>query len=167
MLLIIVEGPDNSGKTTLAIHLQEVFSLDYTHCSKPKTDNPYIEYCELVDSIKTPTVIDRAHLGEYVYSKLWRDGCSISEKKFQDLDFKFMDKFQHVFVVHCDAPTDIIIERCIKEKEDLLDIKDVQKCRDLFDEIMLKTHIPIVYYDSSCQSPEDVSKKICLLRVNQ
>lgn len=160
-MLIIIEGPDNTGKTRLARHLQEVFSLEYIHCSKPKTDNPYVEYCELADSIKKPTVIDRAHLGEYVYSKLWREGCSISEKKFQDLDLKFMEVFQYVVVIHAQAPNDVILERCKKNNEKLLMPDQIEKCANLFHEIISKTDIPVVNYYSHIDKPEDIAEKLC------
>lgn len=160
-MLIIIEGPDNTGKTTLARHLQEVFSLDYIHCSKPKTDNPYLEYCELADSIKKPTVIDRAHLGEYVYGTLWRGGCSITPKMFQDLDLKFMEKFEYVVVIHAQAPLEIIEERCKENNEQLLKPNQIAACSELFYYIMSQTHIPVVNYHSDKEKPEDVVEKLC------
>lgn len=164
-MLIIIEGPDNTGKTTLAQHLQETFVLDYLHCSKPKTNNPYLEYMELADSIKKPTVIDRAHLGEYVYGNLWRDGCSITDQQFVDLDIKFMEKFAFVVVIHADAPTHIIKERCLREKEELLQLDQIHKCRNLFSEIMRKTQIPVIKYNSYVMLPEDISKQLCHMKI--
>ncbi|MCH9665571.1 MAG: hypothetical protein K0U41_06940 [Gammaproteobacteria bacterium] len=160
-MLILLEGPDRTGKTTLAKHLAEVFSLNYIHCSKPKTDDPFKEYIGLLDSIKEPTVLDRGHLGEYVYSKLWRGGQSLSNSQFAILDKKFMSKFDYTLVIHCDAAESVIRERCIKCGEDLLDLKDIQRCRDLFDHVLSSTLINRIYYPSDKQRPEDISKKMC------
>lgn len=162
-MLIIIEGPDRTGKTTLAKHLQETFCLDYIHCSKPKTDNPYLEYLELIDSIKKPTVIDRVYFSEFVYGNLWRGKCGFSDKQFEDLDFKYMEKFGYVFVIHADAPTETIKQRCIECGEDLLKFKEIDKCRELFDTIIERTKIPVVKYDSSYMRPEDVSTELCRL----
>lgn len=165
-MLVIIEGPDNTGKTTLAKKLVEKFDLEYIHCSKPKTDNPYLEYCDLADSIKKPTVLDRAHLGEYVYGRLWRGGCDISDAKFSDLDFKFMDKFEHVIVVHATAPLDVILERCRANDEKLLKEDQIKRCVELFDDVISKTDIPVLTYNSDVEKPEDIVEQIWLMTSN-
>lgn len=160
-MLIIIEGPDNTGKTTLALHLAEIFGLEYKHCSKPKSDSPFHEYIEMFKDIKVPTVIDRAHLGEFVYSQLWRDGCSITEKQFKLIDLEAMSRFEYTIVIHAQAPDDVISERCIKEKEDLLQQSQIVRCSELFREITAKTQIPIVNYYSNIEKPEDISRTLC------
>lgn len=162
-MLIIIEGPDRTGKTTLAKHLIDVFSLQYIHCSKPETDNPYNEYIELIDSIKLPTVIDRVYFSEYVYGKLWRGKCGFTEKQFYDLDLKYMEKFDFVCVIHADAPVEVIKQRCLDVGEDLLKFDEIEKCKYLFDDIIQKTKIPVLKYDSSYMSPEDISTSLCKL----
>jgi adenylate kinase family enzyme len=165
-MLIIIEGPDNTGKSTLARHLQEVFSLDYIHCSKPKTDNPFNEYMEMFSNIRVPTVIDRAHLGEYVYSKLWRDGCSITDKQFELIDLEAMSRFEYTIVIYAQAPNHIILDRCIKEKEKLLKPEQISECSFLFDQIIEKTKIPVINYFSHIDTPESISEQLCKMGLN-
>lgn len=160
MIVIWIEGTDNTGKTTLAKALAEAFNLDYTHCAKPKTDNPFEEYSLMIDSIRKDSVFDRGYLGEFVYSQLWRGGCTISLKQFSELDLQCMMKFEHVILVHATAPLEVIKERCIDQKEELLKLDQVARCQSLFEEIVDHCQLPRIVYDSSVESPEDVIRKI-------
>jgi thymidylate kinase len=160
MLVVWIEGTDNTGKTTLAKRLAEEFNLDYTHCAKPKTDNPFNEYADMIDSIREDSVFDRGYLGEFVYSQLWRGGCSISLKQFAELDLQCMMKFEHAILIHATAPFEVIKERCIDQKEELLKLDQIQKCQALFEEIVGHCQLPKIVYDSSVETPEDIIQKI-------
>lgn len=160
MLVIFIEGVDRTGKTTLANKLAEAFDLDYTHCSKPKTDNPFIEYSDTIDSIQKNSVFDRGYLGEFVYANLWRGGCNITAKQFEELDLACHFKFQYVILIHATAPIEVIKERCIKDGEDLLKLEDIKKCSDLFQEIVDRCSLPKIVYDSSSQTPEDIIAQV-------
>lgn len=160
-MLIIIEGADNTGKTTLATHLQEIFSLEYLHLSQPKCENPFQEYMEVFGNIKVPTVIDRIHLSEYVYANLWRGGCKISEKQFELLDLEAMDRFEFTIIIHAQAPNQIILERCKQNREEFLKPEQIEKCANLFHEIIGRTQIPVLDYYSHIDSPEDISEQLC------
>jgi thymidylate kinase len=161
MIVIWIEGVDNSGKSTLAKQLAEAFNLEYRHCAKPKTDNPFLEYKELIKSVKVPTVFDRGFLGEFVYSQLWRGGLSMKMDEFTQLDDLCMELFGCKSVaIHADAPTHIIKQRCISEKEDLLQLNQIEKCQSLFREIMYHTKLPVISYFSHTQNPADIIEKL-------
>lgn len=86
--LLIVEGLDNTGKTTLVNELISTYNnIYYIHCAKPKSTDPiecaleqYKYFQEIIDIIRkavvyvTPTLIilDRSWVGEYVYGCLYR-----------------------------------------------------------------------------------------------
>lgn len=160
MICILIEGVDNTGKTTLANKLASEFNLEYTHCSKPKTDNPFDEYADLINSIRKDSVFDRAFLGEFVYSQLWRDGCSISLKQFQELELMCQMKFEYVILIHATAPIEVIKQRCIEQSEELLKQDQVEKCAELFKEIIDNSTLDKIIYDSSRQTPDDIVNKI-------
>lgn len=78
---IIIEGPDNVGKSTLISNLKNHYNtitLHNLHYSNVKGSN--IEYCKklyfemfsLLTSDKS-FICDRSHLGEMVYGPLYRD----------------------------------------------------------------------------------------------
>jgi thymidylate kinase len=163
-MLCIIEGSDKAGKSTLAKHLSEVFNLECTHLTKPKTDDSFNEYSDMIDNIKGPMIYDRSFLSEYVYANLWRGGCKITNDQFRALENKIVLKAHElklqVFVIYAFAPLEIIKERCIKEKEDLLQLDQVEKCQKLYSEIMSKTMLMKINYNSSTQLPKHISQLI-------
>lgn len=74
-MIVLVEGPDGSGKTTLCSYLVER-GFKYIHLSKTK--NVYNLYDELIDQLKysldfDDVVIDRAYISNIVYSNVFND----------------------------------------------------------------------------------------------
>jgi hypothetical protein len=80
-MLIIIEGPDKSGKTTLAKKIEEQFHYKYAHFSSPG-DDPASEYASFFSSISSPTVCDRSYFGERVYGPLLRGASKISDLQY-------------------------------------------------------------------------------------
>lgn len=78
-MLIVIEGPDGSGKTTIGRRafdlLSEDGSTEIRHFGAPRKD-PLIEYAEAFDGY-TPgagrhLIVDRLHWGELVYGPIFR-----------------------------------------------------------------------------------------------
>jgi thymidylate kinase len=80
-MLIIIEGPDKSGKTTLAKKIEEQFHYKYAHFSSPG-NNPGQEYAKFFSGISSPTVCDRSYFGERVYGPLLRGVSKISDLQY-------------------------------------------------------------------------------------
>ena len=72
MPVIIVEGPDGSGKTTLAQYLSYELYLDYHHEGPTPIDVSPIDYYSQLLRAATNTVFDRLALGERVYGPILR-----------------------------------------------------------------------------------------------
>ena len=163
-MLCIIEGSDKAGKSTLAKHLSEVYNLECTHLSKPKTTDTFKEYSDMIDDIEGPMIYDRSYLSEYVYATLWRGGCKITAEQFRFLDNKIIGKASElnlgIVLIYASAPLEVIQERCVREKEDLLQLDQIEKCQSLYQEIMAKTIIPKITYNSSIQKPENISELI-------
>jgi hypothetical protein len=73
-VIIVLEGPDGAGKTTLARVLQETYGLDYHHEGPPPRDEPVLwHYGRVLDSFRgRRIVLDRLALGERVYGPVYR-----------------------------------------------------------------------------------------------
>jgi GTPase SAR1 family protein len=80
-VIILIEGPDGSGKTTLANKIiEELPYFEYRHEGPPpKNEDPLVYYMRELYACKGNLVIDRFALGERVYGPILRDGDSIGD----------------------------------------------------------------------------------------
>ena len=76
---LILEGPDGTGKTTLAAVLRAGGGFDYSHEGPPpSTTTALRHYAGRLAGLSQPTVLDRFHLGEMVYGPIVRGGSRLS-----------------------------------------------------------------------------------------
>lgn len=71
-MLIVIEGGDKTGKSTLARALAKTYHLDYHHFGPPGPD-PMKEYVDFFRGLKGPGVCDRFFIGNLVYGPLLRN----------------------------------------------------------------------------------------------
>lgn len=78
--VIIVEGPDGGGKTTLAKGLRERWNAAYHHQGPYKGD-PLVETIRLLErpANRGWVVCDRLHLGEQVYGPIFRQRDALGD----------------------------------------------------------------------------------------
>lgn len=106
-MLILVEGPDNTGKTTLARALEER-GFHYAHNGAPPEEHKdlYAVYSHqigmAVNGRFKDIVIDRLHLSEYVYGNAVRDGSRLTLRQIDLLTGQLVDAGGRV--VLCSAP---------------------------------------------------------------
>lgn len=67
--IIIIEGCDGTGKSTLARALAKLLGWRYHHEGKP-TQPAFEYYMNLANTLEGNVVMDRAHLGELVYPRV-------------------------------------------------------------------------------------------------
>jgi thymidylate kinase len=136
-MLIIVEGIDGVGKTTLVERLATFLrnyageKVDVWHAGPPKSKEALEEY-ELPLQKYRPgagrTIIcDRWHLGELIYGPLLRSHCLLSSARRYHLE-KFLET-KGALMVHLTAsPDEIRSRRKDRDNEDdLLEDKDIEK----------------------------------------
>lgn len=71
-VLTVLEGPDKSGKTTVAKALAKAHGLDYVHFGPPREADPAAAYVKFLINLKRPTVCDRFFVSEMIYGPLLR-----------------------------------------------------------------------------------------------
>lgn len=110
---IIIEGPDNVGKSTLIQGLKKVLTaitfheLHYSAVrglnseqTKLKSKHYYEQMFKLLSS-DINFIVDRSHIGEYVYGPMYRG--------YLESDLEVYTEMEQAFVDNLDSPKTIII----------------------------------------------------------
>lgn len=147
-MLIIIEGADKTGKTTLAKAIAARFNYQYHHFGPPK-GRPADEYIDFLLNLKKPTVCDRFHLGELVYGPIFRDKIGITPLEL--LTIERVLRLKQTILIH--AATDITLanERLHVSKQiELVDDTRNIVAAKLFDDVVRTSNVtPLLRYDGS------------------
>jgi hypothetical protein len=108
--VIIVEGADNTGKTTL---ITELLKLDPNlHLLARKKYRPErgesigTSYLKMLDAGDVNGVADRCMASECIYGVLFRDGCRMTVSEHAEIREQL---FQHrAIIVWCNPPNEVI-----------------------------------------------------------
>ena len=105
---IVIEGPNNVGKSTLIDGLMEYLrplNWEVEHTSQLCPND--FDFYDHVLSNEEPMVFDRLHVGEMVYPEFYNRPGKISRCEFEELLFKHDEHVLHVFV---DADYEFIVQ---------------------------------------------------------
>jgi len=144
-MLVIVEGPDKVGKTTLCKNLSKSLCAPVIKGKRPEEKGKYGEghaagyhsaVLEIHRKTKMSMVLDRFHLSEYVYSKL-------KGRPFDKISWNKVDRelatFDDVILVYLSSTVANITSR-VKDDEYISE-SEVRKLVDLYDEVIKTTAI--------------------------
>lgn len=84
-MVVLIEGPDGTGKSTLAKVFTDRYGFNYIHLG-PQADieETYKKLIGTLKASKNDTVIDRAILSNEVYSEIY-GGTVLSDKKYAEM----------------------------------------------------------------------------------
>ena len=112
---VILEGPDATGKTTLAEKLKKKYGMSVHH-STTKTRNDLAYHIDLLD-YRTNTVFDRFSVGEYVFPKIYNRPDKLAAEDFTTIDKRIIDN-NDMFIIFVCSDLSILNERLIARGED-------------------------------------------------
>lgn len=141
-MLIVLEGCDGAGKTTLAQFLSKLLNADIIHCTA-ETPNDYEFFDNIISAAVTRNIIaDRFCYGQFVYQKkeerrLSKDDLRVIETRMLDADGK---------VILVTAPHSTIISRLAIRGE--VTLTPVPELLERFEKIMSESILPIIRYDT-------------------
>jgi hypothetical protein len=161
-MLIVIEGADKTGKTTLAKAISKQLGFEYVHFSAPKGP-PADEYLDFLLNLKKPTVCDRFHLGELVYGPLLRGKAGLSPLELVVIE-RVM-RLKQAVVVHAVTDTQLANRRLVVSKEhEVVDTEQNLKAARLFRQVVPNTNAgPTLQYDGS--SLESLQKTVDELKM--
>lgn len=148
-MIILLEGPDGAGKTTLARKLNGY----YVH-QGPFQGDPFSETIATLRPLfemNEDVVWDRSHLGEQVYGPIYRGVDTLPDAKRRMLD-RWLLSHQAV-VINCRPPYDTCLANWQERRdEEMLD--DEHQLRAVYDAYgRLRTELPVVVHDYTFETP--------------
>lgn len=148
-MVIIIEGADGSGKTTLANQLSEQTGYKIIHRTRPKTEEDkalmMVEYLQIIESGEN-VIFDRCWYSEMVYGPVMRDVSVISYAQMYDLERQLTEV--GAMIIYCTDAKQVLWARCQERGEDyIVDRTTFDNICDRYDALFALPHlVPIMTY---------------------
>lgn len=160
-MLIVIEGADKTGKTTLAQEISTKLGYEYHHFGAPGP-NPADEYAEFLIALAKPTVCDRFYYGENVYGPLLRGKSLITP--LQKIVIERLCRVKSGILIHARPPLDVVQHRMGMLGDKLITKAQNEKAYAMFNHVLHKSTMPKYIYDSSqSKSLENFMKYITMV----
>ena len=149
-MIIIIEGPDGSGKTSLAEKISKQTKYPIIHRTQPKSEEEKKrmmgEYLQLIRSNKN-CILDRCWYSEMAYGPVMRDASVLSYPQMYELE-EMLAKTGAI-IIYATGPKAALWQRCQRRGEDYVTSRDnFNAICENFDAIMnVPHHVPVVRYE--------------------
>ncbi len=147
---VILEGPDGTGKTTIADHFVREYRFQYVHCGPPEKDALH-NYLDLIRQYKGLMVADRLHVGSWVYGTAFRGGPDMTD--YEEWAFEGYLLARGTLMLNCNVAGSVIDKNLERgpDNEDAKVFEDPTKrlwLRTLYKSYMYeRTALPVLEYD--------------------
>jgi hypothetical protein len=84
--MIIVEGVDRVGKSSLVKVLARNLGFKIVHCVVPPDGESVFDYHMRMIQDGEDAIVDRLHWSEYAYGETYRQGCGYTKKQWRQLE---------------------------------------------------------------------------------
>lgn len=142
-MLIVLEGVDGSGKTTLATFLSQILHAKIIHATR-ETPNTVTWFKSIIDDAKTKNIIaDRFFWGQFAYQNKEERHISLRSLGFLESYLKSCGGV----IVYVTAPDQVVMDRLNGRGEELSVPLEVLKER--YQKLIELSFCPVVTYDTS------------------
>ena len=146
--MIVIEGIDGTGKTTLAKHLASVLGLTYVH--ERTEDEGFFRYVLLALTAERK-VYDRFHLSEAVYPLIKQDGRLPMLRWQQHMVERVLMRHGGL-LVYCTGSL-VDVAQVFKERgETYVSSKDLPLMQILYNDVVKGTLLPTLVYNYQLES---------------
>lgn len=155
-IVIIFEGVNKGGKTTLVNKIKETFhekNFQIIKCSQPKIEDginqAYIQYNNILQKIEDNPdknyIIDRFHFGSYVYGPIYRGMPDFGKVLFKKIEDRIM-KLNYIFVLAI-ADKKFIEKKFVEDNEEFAKIELIDKEIALFKKTAKMSELKILNHN--------------------
>lgn len=144
-MLIIIEGADKTGKTTLAKEISSCLGFKYHHFGVPGPD-PASDYAKFLINMKEPTVCDRFFYGEMVYGPLLRGKSVI--KPLERMVIERLCRMRNALLIHANTPLALVSERLRVMGDDMITQEQNEKAYEAFNSVLSDSSLPVLSFSS-------------------
>lgn len=139
-MLVVLEGCDGTGKSTLAEFLAKVMNAEVIHCTS-STPNDYGFFWGIIEASRQRNIIaDRFCYGQFVYQK--KEDRNLKKSSLYSLELSMLDAGAKVILVT--APQDVVEARLAARGETThLPVKELL---GRFEDIMSESILPVIRY---------------------
>jgi len=138
-MLIVFEGPDGAGKTSIAEGVQRKLHATRTHCGPPHPSRAFDHWMQIVQLASDAShnvVCDRLHWGDAVYAAKYRPdtGPQLTDCEFNRINQEIARL--NGIIVYVTASADVLRERFDGE---YIDPDDIERLISAYEERVAKT----------------------------
>lgn len=148
-MLIVLEGCDGTGKTTLATFLSKLCNAEIVHCST-HTCNDYFFFMDIIQQSRERNIIaDRWCYGQFVYQE--EGERPLEDGRGAKNNLMLLEKEMLLIgakVILVDAPTEVIEKRLDSRGEILINGMTIDEVRDKFKELKKSSLLTWVDYNT-------------------
>jgi len=175
-MILILEGPDGAGKTTLAETLRQRFQNNgMVHIVKhgPYTGVEPEHLCRIYFRAMSPAltfndtvIMDRSWISEPIYGEVYRNGANrIDVPRKRMLERVALSR--GAVVIHCQPDFEVCAETFEKrtEEEYLDDISQLEQVYDEYEALPLITNLPTVHYDYTRDTVDELLDKVAKVSI--
>jgi hypothetical protein len=157
-MIYVIEGPDGTGKTTLARFIADSLKASIIHCSYDKDWDMKEYHTDVMESALVlneykSVIVDRWAISEEVYGKVFREGPSYDTSEL-------IDRYKrYITWIYC--RNDDAIENHFKNKEIRYELyDDMTEVVELYDSIVQESQLPWQVYDFNKVNKKEFTERI-------
>lgn len=160
MTLIIIEGSDANFKTTIAekvskklnIPIVKGSSFELSTSSNEELFNRFIEF-----SKDDNVIYDRFIYSNKTYATLYEDYTILTDEQYSYIENRIKEK---AIVYYLHADDEVIKDRIRKRGDEYVDVSMVSKINKLFGEVISKSPLKVIYYDTNEWTSDRIAEEI-------
>ena len=142
-MMIVLEGIDGVGKTTLANLLSKTYDAGIIHATR-ETPNDWAWFNELMDLAKDRNIImDRSFWGQFVYQD--PEERKLSWEQLHELEHRLEQEGGKL--IYVTANTSDILER-LKGRAEILS-RPLELLKEHYEAVILLSECPVIIYNTS------------------